>query len=62
MIDDYWVPVDEPREAGGDPAGGVRIPLTRREIARTRALAGLAVGVGAVVAFTTYWTPGTTTV
>jgi hypothetical protein len=58
VIDDYWEPVDEPQD---DPAGGVRIPLTRREIARTRALVGLAVGVVTVVGFTTYWTPGTTT-
>lgn len=61
MIDDYWEPVDQP-QGSRDPAGGVRIPLTRREIARTRALAGLAIGVVAVVGFTTYWTPGTTTV
>lgn len=41
-----------------DPAGGVLVAPSRREIVRARALAGVAIGLTAMIGLAG-WTPGT---
>lgn len=56
-------PDDLAEEGSEDPAGGVRVPLRRREIARYYALAGVILGLSATVGMVPAWTtPGTTMV
>lgn len=48
-------------EGAEDPAGGVRVPLRRREIARYYALAGVILGLSSAMGVMPAWTtPGTT--
>jgi hypothetical protein len=59
VIEDF--DTTEPRDATEDPAGGVQLPASRREIARAYALAGVTVGFGAIIGITGWTTPGTST-
>jgi hypothetical protein len=51
------------QKGGDDPAGGVQVPLSRKEIARYYALAGVILGLSAAMGMLpAITTPGTTQV
>lgn len=57
-----WKNSDAPTDESSDnPAGDVRLPMSRGAVARTMALAGLVVGVGMVADMANGLAVGTTT-
>lgn len=59
---DAWKNSDAPKSEGSDnPAGDVRLPMSRGAVARAMALAGLVVGIGMIADATNGVAVGTTT-
>lgn len=57
-----WKNSDAPKDENSDnPAGDVRLPMSRGAVARAMALGGLVVGIGLVADAITTITVGTTT-